>query len=183
VLDLARIEAGKLVLSEGDVDIDGLIRACASLMRERLARSRLRLVLNIEAGLPLLRADPVRLKQVLLNLLSNAIKFTEPGGRITIRAGRYADGGLTMEIADTGIGIDPQNIPRAFEPFNLIHDAHSRAHEGTGLGLPLSKALVEEHGGKLALTSALGSGTIATVTMPAMRFNRATADAETTLRS
>jgi signal transduction histidine kinase len=183
VLDLARVEAGKIVLSEGAVDIDGLIRACASLMRERLVRAGLRLVLHIEPGLPLLRADPVRLKQVLLNLLSNAIKFTDPGGRVTVRAGSYADGGLTVEIADTGIGMDPLDIPQAFEPFSMVHAAHSRAHEGTGLGLPLSKALVEEHGGKLELTSVLGSGTIATVTLPSVRFIRTMAGSETTLRS
>jgi|HubBroStandDraft_1064217.scaffolds.fasta_scaffold00066_18 signal transduction histidine kinase len=178
VLDLARVEAGKIVLSDGAVDVDGLIGDCASLMRERLVRGRLRLRLEIEAGLPILRADPVRLKQVVLNLLSNAIKFTEPHGQIAIRAGRGTDGGLALEIADTGIGIDPRNIPQAFEPFGLVHAADSRAYEGTGLGLPLSKALVEEHGGRLVLTSALGTGTTARVTLPASRFVRSTVASE-----
>jgi PAS domain S-box-containing protein len=172
VLDLARVEAGKIVLSDGIVDVDGLIADCATLMRERSVRGGLRLKLEIQADLPVLRADPVRLKQVVLNLLSNAIKFTKPHGQVTIRAGRSADGGVTMEIADTGIGMEPRNIPQAFEPFGLVHAAHSRAHEGTGLGLPLSKALIEEHGGRLALTSALGVGTTATIWMPPERIIR-----------
>jgi two-component system cell cycle sensor histidine kinase PleC len=179
VLDLARVEAGKIVLSEGAVEIDGLIRACASLMRERLVRGGLRLILHIESDLPLLRADPMRLKQILLNLLSNAIKFTEPGGRVTIRA-KSGEGGLKLEIADTGIGMDPLDIPLAFEPFSLVHSAHSRAHEGTGLGLPLSRALVEQHGGKLTLASVPGRGTTATVTLPAARFIRVMAGSEST---
>jgi len=172
VLDLARVEAGKIVLSDGVVDVDGLIADCATLMRERSLRGRLRLKLEIEPDLPVLRADPVRLKQVVLNLLSNAIKFTKAHGQITIRAGRSIDGGVTIEIADTGIGMEPRSIPQAFEPFGLVHAAHSRAHEGTGLGLPLSKALIEEHGGKLVLTSALGIGTTATIRMPPERVVR-----------
>ncbi|MEA2755068.1 MAG: hypothetical protein QOJ54_1357 [Aliidongia sp.] len=170
VLDLARVEAGKIVLNDGAVDIAALVEDCTSLMRERLTRGKLRVRPEIEPGLPMVRADPVRLKQIVLNLLSNAIKFTEPGGDIAIRAGRNASGGLMLAISDTGIGMDPGHIAQAFEPFGLVHAAHSRPYEGTGLGLPLSRALVEEHGGQLLLTSLPGVGTTATVTLPAVRF-------------
>ena len=179
VLDLARVEAGKIVLSEGMVDIDATIDECASLMRERIMRGMLRLKLEIEPDLPVLRADPVRLKQVVLNLMSNSVKFTKAHGQIAVRAHRTPAGGIAIEIADTGIGMDPATIPRVFEPFSLGHATHSRAYAGTGLGLPLSKALVEEHGGKLVLTSALGVGTTATVTLPADRVIRPMVGRET----
>jgi PAS domain S-box-containing protein len=183
VLDLARVEAGKIVLSDGIVDVDGLIGDCATLMRERSLRGRLRLRLDVEPELPVLRADPVRLKQIVLNLLSNAIKFTKAHGQVTMRAGRSAEGGIDIEISDTGIGMDPRNIARALEPFGLVHAAHSRAHEGTGLGLPLSKALIEEHGGQLVLTSAIGVGTTATVKMPPERIIRPSVGREPSRRS
>ena len=179
VLDLARVEAGKIVLSEGMVDIDATIDDCASLMRERIMRAMLRLKLEIEPDLPVLRADPVRLKQVVLNLLSNAVKFTRAHGQITVRARHTPSGGVAIEVSDTGIGMDPATIPKVFEPFGLGHAAHSRAYAGTGLGLPLSKALVEEHGGQLVLTSALGVGTTATVTLPAHRVIRPLVGRET----
>jgi signal transduction histidine kinase len=172
VLDLARVEAGKIVLNEGIVDLDRLIGDCANLMRERSAKAGLRLKLDIEPGLPMLAADPMRLKQVVLNLLSNAVKFTRPHGQITIRAARSVEGGVEIAITDTGIGIDPHNIPQVFEPFGLTHTVYNRPHEGTGLGLPLSKALIDEHGGQLLLASTPGVGTIVTIRMPAQRVFR-----------
>jgi PAS domain S-box-containing protein len=170
VLDLARVESGKIVLSVEEVDVAALIHDCSSLMRDQFLQKNLRLTLAIQADLPLLFADPLRLRQVLFNLLSNSIKFTQKHGEITTRAGRGADGSLVIEIADTGIGMDPRHIPLAFEPFGLVQPAHNRDHPGTGLGLPLSKALVEEHGGRLDLVSELGKGTTARVTLPAWRL-------------
>jgi two-component system cell cycle sensor histidine kinase PleC len=170
VLDLARVESGKIVLSVEEIDVAALIHDCSSLMRDQFLQKNLQLTLNVEDGLPLLFADPLRLRQVLFNLLSNSIKFTQKHGHITTRADRGADGSLVIEIADTGIGMDPRHIPLAFEPFGLVQPAHNRDHPGTGLGLPLSKALVEEHGGKLELVSELGKGTTARVTLPASRL-------------
>jgi PAS domain S-box-containing protein len=172
VLDLARIEAGKIVLDEATIVIDELVEGCVVLVHEKMMRGRIDLALDIEPGLPALRVDPVRMKQVLLNLLSNAVKFTKPGGTVTLAAMTSAEGGLRVEVRDTGIGMNPLDIPQAFEPFGLVHAAHSRAYEGTGLGLPLSKMLVEEHGGRLTLTSTPGIGTVATVTVPRNRVLR-----------
>jgi two-component system cell cycle sensor histidine kinase PleC len=183
VLDLARVEAGKIVLNDGIVDLDQLIGDCASLMRERCARAGLRLKLEIEPDLPVLRADPMRLKQVVLNLLSNAIKFTRPHGQVAIRARSGAGGSVEIEIADTGIGIEPRNLPHVFEPFGLTHAAYNRSHEGTGLGLPLSKALIDEHGGQLLLTSTLGIGTVVTIRMPPERVIRPSVDRDAASRS
>jgi signal transduction histidine kinase len=115
------------------------------------------------------RGDSRRLKQVALNLLSNAIKFTAPGGRVTARAVWEDDGALCLDIADTGIGIAERDLERVFEPFSQADSGLARKHEGTGLGLPLTRALVELHGGALWLDSTPGRGTVAHVRLPAER--------------
>jgi signal transduction histidine kinase len=115
------------------------------------------------------RADRRRLKQVVLNLLSNAVKFTQTGG-ITVELSGSATTGVTLRVIDTGIGISEADLGRVMEPFVQVDSTLSRAHEGTGLGLALSRALVELHGGELTIISELGSGTTATVHLPADRL-------------
>ncbi|MGH6959140.1 MAG: ATP-binding protein, partial [Dongiaceae bacterium] len=119
---------------------------------------------------PLLYGDPRRVKQVLLNLLSNAIKFTNPGGRIAVRAGRAADGALVVTVADTGIGIATRDIAKALAPFSQIDSALTRKYEGAGLGLPIARSLTEMHGGTLDLDSEVGRGTTITLRFPAARL-------------
>ena len=116
----------------------------------------------------LYRADRRALKQVLLNLLSNAVKFTLPGGRVTVSIAYDDLDGVRISVADTGIGIARQDLPKVVQPFGSLsrNVALSRRREGTGLGLPLSKSLVEMHGGRLEIVSELGRGTIATVRLP-----------------
>jgi len=106
---------------------------------------------------------------VLINLLSNAVKFTPAGGRITLTARNRPDG-LVINVTDTGIGIAPENIAKAFETFGQIDSTVARKHKGTGLGLPLARQLVELHGGTLTLESAVGTGTAATIMLPASRI-------------
>ncbi|MBV8168035.1 MAG: hypothetical protein JO021_14665, partial [Alphaproteobacteria bacterium] len=110
------------------------------------------------------------IKQIVLNLLSNAMKFTPAGGRVDITAALPEAGGLSLVIADTGIGMSPEDIPAALEPFRQVENPMTRHYEGTGLGLPLAKALIELHGGRLTIVSALGQGTTVTVWLPPRRL-------------
>src|SRR5579885_3755032 len=118
---------------------------------------------DLPVGLPAVRADPLRLKQVVLNLLSNAVKFTPEGGRVAVSGGLAANGDFMLSIVDTGIGIAAEDIARVLEPFGQVDTTLHRRYEGTGLGLPLAKALVELHEGTLTLKSTLGGGTTVTV--------------------
>lgn len=117
----------------------------------------------------MLRADPVRLKQILLNLISNAIKFTEKGGWISVAGKVNKDGGIVLAVSDTGVGIAEEDIPLAFENFGQIRNDQNNPHAGVGLGLPLSKALMELHGGSLMISSEPGVGTTMTVVFPSAR--------------
>ncbi len=130
------------------------------------------LVFEVEKDLPALRADHRKLKQILVNLLSNAIKFTPQGGRVTLKAWCRGDSGHVFQVIDTGIGMRLEDIPRALAPFEQVDSDLNRKFEGTGLGLPLTKALAELHGGTLDLQSRLGGGTTATVRFPAERIVR-----------
>lgn len=170
VLDISKIEAGKADLHEENVDLAGVIRSCVTLVKERAEDGEISLVTDIaDDEVPLVRADPRRLKQILVNLLSNAVKFTEPGGSVTIRAWRNADSCCVLQVADTGIGIAADDIPKALARFQQIDSDLSRQYEGTGLGLPLAKSLVELHDGSLDLQSEVGKGTTVTVKLPAER--------------
>ena len=117
-----------------------------------------------------MRADKSKLRQILVNLLSNAVKFTRDGGQVTIRARLDPDSGHVFEVCDSGIGIALEDIPKALEPFSQLDSRVSRENEGTGLGLPLSKSLVEMHGGSLELQSEVDGGTTVTVCFPAERI-------------
>ena len=128
------------------------------------------LELELPDGLPLLRADKRALKQILANLLTNAIKFTDPGGKVTLRGWCKMDSGFVFQVADTGIGIAPEDIPKALAQFGQIDSDLNRKYEGTGLGLPLTKALVELHGGYLDLQSEVGVVTTVTLRFPAARI-------------
>ncbi|WP_162915014.1 PAS domain S-box protein [Desertibaculum subflavum] len=169
ILDLSKIEAGKLDLSDEAVDLGRLIDSSIRLVQGRAAEAGVKLTSAVPPALPSLRADARALKQILINLLSNAIKFTPEGGSVTLAAAIAPNSALTIAITDTGIGMRPEDIPRAMEPFAQIESSLSRRFEGTGLGLPLCKRLAELHDATLELTSAPGEGTTATVRFPAAR--------------
>lgn len=170
ILDVSRVEAGRIDLIEEPVDVGTVIDASMRLVRERADREGVALAAQVESGLPALKADPRRIKQVLLNLLSNAIKFTNPGGKITLTAWSSPEDGLAIRVADTGIGIAKKDLARVLTPFTQVDSELSRKYEGTGLGLPLTKGLVEAHGGRLELQSELGIGTQVTVRFPRDRL-------------
>jgi signal transduction histidine kinase len=169
ILDLAKVDAGKLDLyPECNVDPRAIVDACVALVKERVKEGRLSLSVELDPGLPLIVADTLRLKQILLNLLSNAIKFTDAGGSVVI-AVRALDGEITFGVRDTGAGMTADEIEIASEPFGQVDGGLGRRHEGTGLGLPLARRLAELHGGRLDIESEKSRGTTVTVTLPGVR--------------
>jgi signal transduction histidine kinase len=168
VLDLSKLDAGRLELSEEDVEPLRVVNDAVGMLRMQANEAGIALQIEVDVKLPSLRIDRRRVRQVLVNLVSNAVKFTPQGGKVTVYAFRNATG-LTIAVADTGIGIAPNDITKAFESFRQIDSRLSRRYEGAGLGLPLTKQIVERHGGTIALDSRVGEGTIATVTFPAER--------------
>ena len=165
VLDLSKSEAGKMALASREVDMRDVLQDCISMVREQCAAADLTLsVGEMEHALPM-TGDIAKLRQIFLNLLSNAIKFTEKGGTVSLSACTIADS-VTVTVADTGIGMDPQDLEVAFQPFGQVDNRLERRYEGTGLGLPLTKALVDLHQGQLAIDSARGKGTRITVNFP-----------------
>jgi PAS domain S-box-containing protein len=170
ILDLSKIESGKLELREERIVVSAAVEECLTLVRNRAQKSDVALLTAVEAGLPKLTCDARALKQVLLNFLSNAVKFTPAGGTVTTGAARAADGGLTLWVRDTGIGMKEPDIAVALSAFGQIDSKIARKHKGTGLGLPISKSLIELHGGTLTVESAPGAGTTMTAHFPAARL-------------
>ncbi len=172
ILDLSKVESGVDELYEENIEVPAVIESVLRLVRPRGEDGGLALDLDIPDDLPLLRGDKRKLKQILANLMTNAIKFTDAGGKVTLRARCRADSGFVFQIIDTGIGIAAEDIPKALSRFGQVDGDLNRRYEGTGLGLPLTKALVELHGGCFDLQSQVGVGTTATVRFPATRIIR-----------
>jgi signal transduction histidine kinase len=167
VLDIAKIENGKMTPSPQAVDVHELGTACIGMMQQRASERGLALLTEIDGDLPRLYVDRKHLKQIVLNFLGNAVKFTEPGGRVTVGAHRTENGQVCIWVKDSGIGIAAADLERALQPFGQIENSQSRTQIGWGLGLAISKSLAELNGGTLALASKPGQGTTASVTFPA----------------
>jgi signal transduction histidine kinase len=170
ILDLSKAEAGKLELYEDTFDPRDTVRSVRQLISARIRSGDLTEAIDLPADLPLLRGDERKTKQVLLNLVTNAVKFTAPGGTISI-TGRFDPAtGVSLTVSDTGIGIAPNDLARVLEPFEQVDSSFTRTHQGTGLGLPLVKSIMELHGGDVELHSEVGVGTRVTVSFPATRI-------------
>ena len=167
ILDLSKIEAGRMELDVADFDLPMAIDSALTLVRERAARRSLALHRSIEERLGQVPGDERKIRQVLLNLLSNAIKFTPDGGRIEVGAKRLS-GVIEVSVSDTGVGIAPEDQEVVFEEFKQVGTA-DRKVEGTGLGLALSRKFIELHGGKIWLNSHIGAGSTFTFTIPLRR--------------
>ncbi len=169
ILDMSKIEAGKRQLKEIALNIDEIVTSVSRLVAARAKEGRVRMNLVVPKNIPALKGEEKAMKQILTNLLTNAVKFTNEGGNVTLSARVDEKNNMVISVSDTGIGIAPKDISVALAPFGQIESALSRKHQGTGLGLPLTKALVELHEGKLDLQSELGKGTTVTLTFPASR--------------
>jgi signal transduction histidine kinase len=171
ILDMSKAEAGMTDLVESAVDVSAIVRSSVRMMSRRAETANIAVTEDLPADLPFLRADERRVRQIVLNLISNAVKFTEDGGSVAVAA-RADVGGFVLTVADTGIGMSPEELVRVMEPFVQADTRLSRKYEGTGLGLPLTKVLVAAHGGTLTLVSQPELGTTATVFFPRARILR-----------
>ena len=168
ILDMSKIEAGKMNLSFEPLNLEDVVEDCVRLVRNRAESTGLNLVIDLP-DLPEFEADYRAIKQVLLNLLSNALKFTPHGGRVTVTGERKRDitgDRLRISVIDTGIGISEEDLVRLAKPFEQIESQLSKTQQGTGLGLALTKSLIELHGGDLEIRSKPGEGTTVTVVLP-----------------
>jgi signal transduction histidine kinase len=166
---MSKIEAGKRDLTESVINVGRVMQASLRLVAARAKVSKQKIDIRIPRDFPDLRGEEKAVKQIIVNLLTNAIKFTPEGGEIYVDGRIGTQGDMEISVVDTGIGIAPEHIPVVLAPFGQIESALSRKNQGTGLGLPLTKALVELHGGRLAIESKIGSGTKVTVTFPPSR--------------
>jgi two-component system cell cycle sensor histidine kinase PleC len=173
ILDISRIEAGRYELHEGPVTLAEVVEDCDRLMRLRAENKGLKIVEAFQDSLPQLWADERAARQICLNLLSNSIKFTPPGGTITLAIGRTALGGQFLSVKDTGPGIPEHEIPHVLKSFGQGSLAHQTAEGGTGLGLPITKGLIELHEGTFELKSKLRYGTEVLITFPRKRVMEA----------
>ncbi len=166
ILDMSKIEAGRYTLVLEKASVPEIAGDCLRIMRGQAEGAAVALVDEVDAALPPVFADRRALKQVLLNLLSNAVKFTPAGGRVTLGAARGDDGGIVVQVSDTGIGIPADQLPRVLEPFHQVESPYTRRHAGSGLGLAICRRLVELHRGRLELSSVLGQGTSVRIQLP-----------------
>lgn len=177
ILDVSAIEAGKLELREEDVDVEDIAKSCLRLVNERAEQNHTTITRDIAEGLGMIHGDERRIKQVVINLLSNAVKFTPDNGEVVLSAHTSPDGELLISVSDTGIGIAAEDIPRVLSPFGQVDSSLARKYEGSGLGLHLSRNLMELHGGTLSIESTLDKGTTVTCAFPASRIKPADATA------
>ena len=165
ILDLSKIEAGRMELDIHEFDVRAAVANCCTLIRDRAQRQKLKLESTVGAEVGRWPADERKFKQILLNLMSNAVKFTSPGGMVAVRV-RVEDNWLAVSVADTGIGIAAEDRAAIFEEFRQLHAPGEAKHEGTGLGLSLSRRLVELHGGRITVESVAGKGSTFTARFP-----------------
>jgi two-component system cell cycle sensor histidine kinase PleC len=170
ILDLSKVESGRALLAEDAVVLGEVIKDSLMTVREQAVGAGVTVETGLPEGMPLVRGDATRLRQIFINLLSNAVKFTQKGGVVTVSARREPDDGLAVIVADTGIGMGEGEQAIAMEPFGQVENSLSRSFEGTGLGLPLARHMIELHGGRLTLRSVKGVGTTIEIWLPAHRI-------------
>jgi PAS domain S-box-containing protein len=166
ILDLAKIESGKMEISVKEFSPKKALNEVCSVLKPMVAEKQLQLSTQVGAGIDLVTLDPLRFKQILYNLLSNSLKFTDPGGRVSVSIVARGESKFAVIVQDNGIGISPANLPRLFQEFEQLDSGPARRYQGSGLGLSLTKKLVELHGGEIHAESLLGHGATFTVILP-----------------
>ena len=166
ILDISKIQSGKYTLDASEIALDELLHVCVASLELMTAEAEVVVEKDFAADLPLIRGDAAKLRQIFTNLIGNAIKFTRAGGSVNIRALRLSDGGALVQIKDTGIGMSDEEIKIAMTPFGQVDGGRTRWREGTGLGLPIAKSLIELHSGKLTIESLKDAGTTVSVALP-----------------
>ncbi|HXP03735.1 MAG TPA: PAS-domain containing protein [Stellaceae bacterium] len=182
VLDMSKIEAGKLDIHEEEIEIRQLLASSLRMVRERARKQQVELVCHADDPYLAIFADERAMKQCLLNLLSNAVKFSKTGGRVTVDAHVDAEHRTAITITDDGIGMTEAEQERALQPFGQAHASTTRTYGGTGLGLPITQGLVEAHGGAMSIVSNPGTGTCVSIILPAERTRTAPAAAQLAVR-
>ena len=166
ILDISKIQSGKYTLDSREVSIEEIIQACTNSFRLMASEAGVTLAPKIAFDLPMARGDSIKLRQIFTNIISNAIKFTPRGGTVTIDAMRANTGGVTVLVRDTGVGMSADEVAIALTPFGQVDGGRTRWREGTGLGLPIAKALVDLHGGEIEIRSRKGEGTEVAIVLP-----------------
>ncbi|MDJ0951462.1 MAG: PAS domain-containing sensor histidine kinase [Alphaproteobacteria bacterium] len=172
ILDMSKIESGKLRVEDADISVRGVVESAWTLMADHANEKRVQFATILPPNLPRLQADKRIVRQMLLNLFSNGIKFTPAGGSINVGAGLQPNGTFAIRISDTGVGIDERDFDTVLTPFGQVQNTYRRTRDGTGLGLPLVKSMIEMHGGYLELQSERDVGTTVTLVFPADRVIR-----------
>lgn len=165
ILDIAKLDAGKLNIARAPMDLAEIIQDTVAIMAPRATKAALAITTQVAKDLPPLIGDARRVRQILLNLVSNSLKYTDPGGSVEIIARRERPW-IILQVRDTGVGIPEPDLARVFVPFEQSRYAIGKAKDGTGLGLPLARELVHQHGGTIDLESTVDVGTTVTVKLP-----------------
>jgi two-component system cell cycle sensor histidine kinase PleC len=170
ILDISKMQSGRYSLESQDISVEEILGTCVTSIKKPVEDAGLTLHVNIQADLPPIKGDAAKLRQAFANILSNAVKFTHRGGEIFVDAMRLSDGGNIVIIRDTGVGMTKNEIDVAVTPFGQVDGSRTRWREGTGLGLPIAKALVELHGGEIEVRSEKGVGTEIALKFPPRHF-------------
>jgi two-component system, cell cycle sensor histidine kinase PleC len=170
ILDLSKIQSGRYTLDHSEVHLDEVLSASIASFKAQAEQAGLVFQSKIDLNVPKVRGDATKLRQIFTSLLSNALKFNKPGGTVSIEASRTNDGGAAVLVHDTGIGMTVEEVEVALTPFGQVDGGKARWREGTGLGLPIAKSLVELHGGRLEIRTAKGAGTVVAVLLPSKKL-------------
>ena len=176
ILDISRVEGGKLELDEGVIDVPEALEACVAQVRDRAENNKINIVTTLPKAMPSLRGDERRFRQIFINLLSNAVKFSPPGKRIDLKATLTEEGSLSVTVEDRGMGMSEEQLVVAFEPFQQVDARLARKFDGIGLGLSLTKSFVEAHDGRLTMITDVGKGCCAVVEFSSDRVEKTELD-------